>query len=124
MIFYDHGGGDKICPLWRHHYQNVDALMLFVDSSDKDLLMDARREIVEYVLTDDLPADVPILVAANMQDLAGAMSAEEVRKALNLEELAGERRYKVVGTSGIRGDGVTEAMEWIVENVKIAKNQT
>ena len=122
MVFWEIGGGDKICPLWRQYFQNMDALMLFVDATNRDFLMDARREIVNYVFTDDLPVDCPILVAANMQDLARAMSAEEVRKALNLEELVGKRRYKVLGTSGIRGEGMAEALDWIVENVKVARN--
>lgn len=118
MVLWEVGGGDKICPLWRHYYQNMDALILFVDSNSKEFLMDARREIVNFVFSGDLPEDLAVLVAANMQDLAGAMSVEEVRKALNLEDLAGRRRYKVLGTSGLTGEGMAEAMDWIVENVK------
>ena len=118
MVFWEIGGGDKICPLWRQYFQNMDALMLFVDATNRDFLMDARREIVNFVFSGDLPEDLAVLVAANMQDLAGAMSVEEVRKALNLEDLAGRRRYKVLGTSGLTGEGMAEAMDWIVENVK------
>ena len=92
--------------------------MLVVDAANREYLMDARREIVNYVLCDDFPANIPILVAANKQDLAGAMSPEEVKKALNLEKLVGNRRYKVLGTSGLRGEGMDEALDWIVESVQ------
>ena len=118
MEFWDLGGGDKICPLWRQYFQNQEALMLFVDAANREFFMDARRDIVEYVLCDELPVNIPILVAANKQDLAGAMSPEEVKKKLNLEKFVGNRRYKVLGTSGLSGQGMDEALDWIVESVQ------
>ena len=92
--------------------------MLVVDAASREFLMEARREIVNYVLCDDMPANIPILVAANKQDLAGAMSPEEVKKALNLEKLVANRRYKVLGTSALSGEGMDEALDWIVESVQ------
>merc|ERR1719402_1028876 len=32
---WDVGGRDKIRPLWRHYYQNTDALIFVVDSNDR-----------------------------------------------------------------------------------------
>ena len=118
MEFWDIGGGDKIYPLWRHYFQHQEALVLVVDAASREFLMEARREIVNYVLCDDMPANIPILVAANKQDLAGAMSPEEVKKALNLEKLVANRRYKVLGTSALSGEGMDEALDWIVESVQ------
>merc|ERR1719361_2256790 len=33
---WDVGGQDKIRPLWRHYYQNTDAIIFVVDSADKE----------------------------------------------------------------------------------------
>merc|ERR1712228_976404 len=33
---WDVGGQDKIRPLWRHYYQNTQAVIFVVDSSDKE----------------------------------------------------------------------------------------
>ena len=92
--------------------------MLFVDAANREFFMDARRDILEYVLCDELPVNIPILVAANKQDLVEAMSPEEVKKKLNLEKFVGNRRYKVLGTSGLSGEGMDEALDWIVESVQ------
>ena len=123
MEFWDLGGGDKICPLWRQYFQNQEALMLFVDAANREFFMDARRDIVEYVLCDELPVNIPILVAANKQDLVEAMSPEEVKKKLNLEKFVSNRRYKVLGTSGLSGEGMDEALDWIVESVQANREQ-
>lgn len=34
----DVGGCDKIRPLWRHYFQNVDVLFFFIDSTNLDSL--------------------------------------------------------------------------------------
>ena len=85
--------------------------------------MDAREELVKHVFTpeSELSEDLAVLVAANKQDLAGAMSAEEVGKALDLGKVIGKRKCKVLGTSGLSGEGVSEALDWIVGNFKDLK---
>merc|ERR1712124_160271 len=35
---WDVGGQDKIRPLWRHYYQNTQAVIFVVDSSDRERL--------------------------------------------------------------------------------------
>ena len=82
--------------------------------------MDAREELVKYVFNpeSELSEDLVVLVAANKQDLAGAMSADEVMKVLDLGRVIGKRKCKFLGTSGLSGEGVLEALDWIVGNVK------
>ena len=42
MMIWDVGGQDKIRPLWRHYYDNTDALIYVVDSNDPQRLAEAR----------------------------------------------------------------------------------
>ena len=49
---------------------------------------------------------------ANKQDLNGALSTDEVTKALEMESLAG-RTWFVQGTSGITGQGLEEGLNWM-----------
>jgi ADP-ribosylation factor 1/2 len=42
---WDVGGCDKIRPLWRHYFQNCNALIHVVDSNDKDRLDEAVEEM-------------------------------------------------------------------------------
>merc|ERR1712159_177642 len=39
---WDVGGQDKIRPLWRHYYQQTQALIFVVDSNDRERLSTAR----------------------------------------------------------------------------------
>jgi Arf/Sar family protein len=40
---WDIGGQEKIRPLWRHYYQNTDAIIFVVDSCDKERMFDSNR---------------------------------------------------------------------------------
>lgn len=73
-------------PLWRHYYQNTDAIVFVVDSNDRDRIDDAKEEL-QRVLAEDEMKDAVLLVFANKQDLPNAMSREEVVEKLGLREL-------------------------------------
>ena len=42
---WDVGGQDKLRPLWRHYYQNTDAIIYVVDSNDRERVEKARFEL-------------------------------------------------------------------------------
>lgn len=41
---WDVGGQEKLRPLWRHYFQNTDALIFVVDSQDRDRVDKAAAE--------------------------------------------------------------------------------
>lgn len=45
MTIWDVGGQDKIRPLWRHYYQNTQAIIYMVDSSDQERIEAAKQEL-------------------------------------------------------------------------------
>lgn len=45
---WDVGGQEKLRPLWRHYFQNTDALIFVVDSQDKDRVDQAGAEFKVY----------------------------------------------------------------------------
>merc|ERR1712159_733582 len=44
---WDVGGQDKIRLLWRHYYQNTQALIFVVDSNDRHRIEDVRHELAK-----------------------------------------------------------------------------
>ena len=52
-----------------------------------------------------------LVVLANKQDMAGAMTVSEMHAALGLDALR-DRTFQIFKTSAIKGDGLDEAMEW------------
>ena len=63
---WDVGGDAKLRPLWRHYYQKARGLIFVVDSSDRDRIEDARREL-NMILNEEEMQDAVLLVYANKQ---------------------------------------------------------
>ena len=59
-----------------------------------------------------------LFVFSNKQDLAGALSQEEIAKVLDLSTL-GEtgRHWRIVGCSAWTGDGLIQGVDWIVNDI-------
>ena len=81
---WDIGGQDKIRPLWRHYYQNIQWIIFVVDSSDKEridesisLQNNVKNELHQLLSNDDIK-DVVLLVLANKQDLPHVLSINEI----------------------------------------------
>ena len=74
---WDIGGQKSIRPYWRNYYDNTDSLIFVIDSTDRRRIEEAGLELKE-LLKDDKLASVPLLVLANKQDLAAALSAKDV----------------------------------------------
>jgi len=58
-----------------------------------------------------------LVVLANKQDMDGAMSATDVSNALGLAALK-SRSWSIFKTSAIKGEGLDEAMDWLVDALK------
>ena len=68
----------------RHHYEGLDCIVYVVDSSDHKRLEENRNELWMMLEAEDLK-DVMLLVIANKQDKADAISAAELSEALKPE---------------------------------------
>eukprot|EP01045_Picozoa_sp_COSAG04_P009162 COSAG04_NODE_524_length_13127_cov_18.191511_18_plen_102_part_00 len=70
-------GQKAIRPYWRNYFENTDALVYVVDSSDRKR-MDETGEELNALLEEDTLAGVALLVFANKNDLLNACEAAEV----------------------------------------------
>lgn len=107
---WDLGGQTSIRPYWRCYYANTAAVIFVVDSTDKERIDTASKEL-HLMLSEEELSDSALLVFANKQDQPGALSAAEVSKALNLVELK-DRSWSIVASSAIKGEGLTEGLDW------------
>ena len=108
---WDVGGKDKIRPLWRHYFQNTQALIMIVDSNDRDRIEDVRDELHRMLAEEEL-RDCALLVMANKQDLPNAMSVAEVTDRLGLNSLRA-RQWYIQASCATTGDGLYEGLDWI-----------
>jgi ADP-ribosylation factor protein 1 len=119
---WDIGGQEKIRPLWRHYYQNTDAIIYVVDSSDKDRMNDdnkyksnAKYEL-HQILSDDLLRDAVLLIYANKQDMPNALSIKDIVGLLELNKLR-HTQWFIQGTNALTGEGLYEGLDWLTKTL-------
>ena len=113
---WDVGGQEKLRPLWRHYFNNTDALIFVVDSLDRDRIQRAKDEF-NSIINDPFMKNSAILVFANKQDMRGALTAAEIAEGLGLSELRG-RRWHCQSAVATQGLGLYEGLDWLSGTLK------
>lgn len=112
---WDVGGQTTIRSYWRNYFEQTDGLVWVVDSGDKIRLEDCRRELHQLLLQERL-AGASLLVFCNKQDLTGALTLEEIKDFLQLENFQ-TRHWAVVPCSAVTGEGLLRGINWIVSDI-------
>ncbi|KIO20999.1 hypothetical protein M407DRAFT_245629 [Tulasnella calospora MUT 4182] len=115
LNIWDVGGQRMLRPYWRNYFEQTDALVWVVDSSDRLRMGDCKEEL-HALLQEDRLAGASLLVYANKQDLEGAMSAAEIRDALDLNALT-THHWKILSCSAVLGTNLVEGLDWVVNEV-------
>jgi ADP-ribosylation factor protein 6 len=63
--------------LWKHYFDKINACIYVIDSSDQERFAKAKSYLHRVLQDKDLK-DAPILIMANKQDVAGALTADQV----------------------------------------------
>ncbi|XP_063233022.1 ADP-ribosylation factor-like protein 2 isoform X2 [Bacillus rossius redtenbacheri] len=112
---WDVGGQKSLRSYWRNYFEATEGLIWVVDSADKRRLDDCRRELHELVNTEKL-FGASLLILANKQDLAGALSVEEIKEVLELEKIS-NRQWNVLSCSAMSGENLLEGIDWLVSDI-------
>ncbi|XP_040583973.1 ADP-ribosylation factor-like protein 1 [Lepeophtheirus salmonis] len=116
---WDLGGQTSIRPYWRCYYSNTDAIIYVVDSADRERIGISKEELLSMLEEEELQ-DAILVVMANKQDIAGAMTPTEVHTSLGLTSLK-NRTFQIFKTSIIQNEGLDEAMQWLTNVLKERK---
>eukprot|EP00090_Calanus_glacialis_P004367 TRINITY_DN13247_c0_g1_i1.p1 TRINITY_DN13247_c0_g1~~TRINITY_DN13247_c0_g1_i1.p1 ORF type:complete len:182 (-),score=60.54 TRINITY_DN13247_c0_g1_i1:26-571(-) len=116
---WDVGGQTKIRPLWQHYFENTDAVIFVVDSSDKERLEEAREEL-DRILLDDRLRNTSLLVFSNKSDKPQSVTTTEVTDKLCLHKHRG-REWFIQSTCAVTGEGIVDGLEWLANNIKNKK---
>ena len=90
-----------------------------VDSADTARTAEAHEELQNMLKEEDLK-NVPLLVFANKQDLALALTAQEIAEALTLDTIK-DRKWSIFACCALTKEGIQEGMEWLVKNLQKPK---
>ncbi len=111
VALWDLGGAATM--LWKHYYQNTDAVIFVVDSSDRARVETVREELINVLSDPDL-AEAPLLVYANKQDKEGAMGVEDLSIAIEFDKLAKKHKF-LEGCSAVKNEGILQGLDKIIE---------
>ncbi len=110
-------GGQDTYPtsLWEPFVSKASGVVFVFDSADRSKVENAGKWLKNVIQW--APEDSAFLFMANKQDLAEAMSLENVIHTLELEkEMAAKpRTFAVYPCSALTGNGVDEPWKWMSE---------
>ncbi len=115
LSIFDLGGQMHFRSLWGTLMRGASAIIFVIDSADRVRIEEAKAELWKVLIDPQYP-DAPLLIVANKQDKEGAMSIEELIKACDLDDPVkmGKRSWHIQPTVATTGQGVEEAIQWIV----------
>ncbi|EIN10175.1 ARF/SAR [Punctularia strigosozonata HHB-11173 SS5] len=115
LNIWDVGGQRTLRPYWRNYFEQTDAIVWVVDSSDRFRTQDCKEELHSLLLEDRL-AGASLLVFANKQDIGGSMTSAEISDALDLPSIK-SHNWKIMSCSAVTGENLTEGLDWVVHDV-------
>eukprot|EP01029_Cantina_marsupialis_P027580 TRINITY_DN773044_c0_g1_i1.p1 TRINITY_DN773044_c0_g1~~TRINITY_DN773044_c0_g1_i1.p1 ORF type:complete len:182 (-),score=39.08 TRINITY_DN773044_c0_g1_i1:250-795(-) len=117
LFLFDVGGQDKLRFYWRHYFMGTQGIIFVVDSVDRERFPIARNEL-KTVLRDKQLNGVPVVIFANKQDVPHAATMNELARQLDLREVCGARRWKVVSSNALTGDGLVTGFDFLCDTSK------
>ena len=115
MTMWDIGGQEKIRPLWRHYYQNIDAVIFVVDSNDGGRFDEVSKELHSLMAEDELREAI-VLILCNKQDLPHAEKVQIINEKLGLLKI--KQKWYVQPASALYNEGIFEGLEWLYNNIE------
>ena len=111
---FDLGGHVQARYIWRDYFPAIDAILFLVDAVDTARFEEAYKELTNILESPEL-VNIPIAILGNKIDMAGAVSIEELKAALNYDELFAKanRPMEVFMTSVTKKIGYSDALQWI-----------
>lgn len=89
-----------------------------IDSNDRERMNDSK-DLFDRMIKNEYLSGVPLLILANKQDLDDVMGVREIKPVFNQHgHLIGRRDCLTIPTSGLTGEGVDEAILWLVDALK------
>eukprot|EP01147_Barroeca_monosierra_P006335 gene6335-9263_t len=116
FVMWDIGGQDSLRSSWATYYTDAQALIMVIDSTDRERLPLVREELFSMLAHEDLHS-AHVLIFANKQDVKGAMSSAEISRDLKLTCIK-EHNWHIQSCCGLTGEGLYEGLEWLTEKIK------
>jgi ADP-ribosylation factor-like protein 5B len=115
FMMWDLGGQESSRASWSTYYKQTNAVMLVVDSTDRERIPIIKAELERMLASEQLKSAV-LLVFANKQDVKDAMTAAEISDALGLHAVK-DHGWHIQESCALTGFGLTDGMDWISRSI-------
>ncbi|KAA3681384.1 ADP-ribosylation factor-like protein 5B [Paragonimus westermani] len=103
LVMWDIGGQSSLRPSWSTYFAGSDFVILVVDSTDRERLWLARKELYKLLAAEELRKS-KMLIFANKQDVVGCMSVAEISQNLNLTSIR-DHPWHIQACCALTGEG-------------------
>eukprot|EP00158_Paraphelidium_tribonemae_P000454 Partr_v1_DN22402_c0_g1_i4_m32074 putative ADP-ribosylation factor-like len=104
FLMWDIGGQQSLRSSWSTYYVNTRAVIMVIDSTDRDRLHITASELHKMMDNDNLRNAI-LLVFANKQDMKEAMTASQISDTLKLPSLK-DRQWHIQSCCALTGEGL------------------
>ena len=118
---HDLGGHKAARKLWKNYFAAVEGIVFLVDASDPDRFPEAKEELNQILLTEEL-ANVPVLILGNKVDLPAAqnVSDAQLKQILGVDTTGkngkvaeGIRPIEIYMCSVVKRAGYADGFRWL-----------
>lgn len=116
---FDLGGHETARKIWKDYFPAVDGIIFLIDSADYKRLDEVRTELENILISPEL-ANIPIAILGNKIDMPGAVSEEDLKKAIDFYGLTAKdnRPIELFMCSLVRKLGYSKPLQWIATFLK------
>ena len=115
LNIWDVGGQKSLRSYWRNYFETTDGLIWVVDSADRRRLQDCNKEL-HGLLQEERLLGATLLVFANKQDLQGALTVEDIKTTLQLDDIK-SHHWQIISCSAVTGENLLDGMDWLLQDI-------
>ena len=115
---YDLGGHLAARLIWKDYFPNINAILFLIDAVDIKRFNEVKTELKNILESPEL-INIPIAILGNKIDMAGAVSIEELKEALNYDGIITKenRPINIFMISVTKKIGFTNALQWVCKQL-------
>lgn len=115
---FDMSGQGKYRNLWEAYYNDVDGVIVVIDSSDKLRIVVAKEELDNFLHHNEIKnKGIPILIFSNKMDIRDSLSPSQVSLKLELDQIR-NKPWQIFGSNALTGENLNEGVNWLAGQIR------
>lgn len=115
---WDIGGQTSLRAFWSNYFDRLDFIIWVVDSTSVERLQELYQELRDKVILQDQLVGTFFLLMINKVDMIPPQERAKIQskvvQSLGLLDELHRENYHVCCVSGMSGEGLNEAMDWVI----------